>query len=172
MLMRVLGIILIAAGVIIMLTGKGKSQKAKWLVPGIISAILTSSAIIITKKELGTINTLIAASLCMTVALLISLISVFIRGIRSGLSRVAPAEITYSVLSGACICLSLFLFNKSLINANTSISYAIIHITTAITMLLSSVCFKEKLSWKTACGLLLILGGASILIFIVGTYKF
>ena len=50
MLLRIMGIILIFAGVVIILNNKSKSQKAKWLVPGIISAVLTSSAIIIAKK--------------------------------------------------------------------------------------------------------------------------
>lgn len=171
-LLRWLGIILIAAGVMLMLTSKGKSQKTKWLVPGIISALFTASAVIIVKKELGGINSQVALALIMTVALLISLIAVFARGVISGIGRVSSGEVLYSVISAVFVCLAIFLFIKALATGTNSVSYLIMHTTTAVTVVLSWLIFKEKLSWKTACGMLLILCGVAVLIFLVGVYKF
>ncbi len=172
MFLRIIGITLIASGVLIMITGKGKSGKANWLIPGVLSAIFLTSATIMLKKNLSAIDTDITITLCLTIALLILLIAVFIRGIHSGIGRVSPAEILYSILSGICICVFASIFPKALLLGNNAVTYAVLHTSTAISVILAKLIFKDKLSWKTACGLLLIICGAMLIIFLVGVYKF
>ncbi len=172
-LLKIIGIVFIFAGSIIMITGKGKSKNASWLVPGIISSLISCFAYTFAQKEIiGKINVYIVLALTLTAALLISLIAVFIRGISSGIGRVPASEIMFSVLSGVCFCLALASANKALSLGSTSVCYAVMHLGSVFAIIGSCLFFKEKMSWKTACGLLTIVCGTVIMIFLVGVYKF
>lgn len=170
--LRWIGIILITVGIYIMLSSKGKGQKTKWLVPGVASAVLTCIAVIISKKHLSNVNSFVALSLIMTVALLVCLISVFIRGITSGIGRVPAGEILFSIVSAVCYCLAVHFAFKALSFGHDSVSVAIMQMSSIVAILLSCLFFKQKLSWRTACGLLLIVCGVMTLVFLVGVYKF
>lgn len=171
--LRIIGAVFIAAGSIIMISGKSKSKSIGWLLPGCFSAVIIGFAYYFTQKEIiGKINTFITLALALTVSLLISLVAVFIRGITSGIGRVMPSEILFSILSGISFCLAIAAAIKTLTLGHTSVCYAIMHLGSVFSILGASLFFKEKLTWKTACGLLTIVCGIVIVVFLVGVYNF
>lgn len=173
MFFRIVGMIFIAAGAVIMLSSGGKSQKTSFSIPAVITSVIIAGGYTFAKKEiLGSVNIYIVLALALTVALLISLISVFIRGISSGIGRVPANEIIFAVLSGICFCIAVSCANKALTFGHTSAVYAVMHLGSVFSILGGCFFFKEKLTWKTACGLLAIICGIVITVFLVGVYKF
>ena len=151
-------LILIGLGIIFTIS-KSKKNGGKVLILGILAGIATTGTYIIKNSGL-TINSMaVEWTLILTATLLISLIVVFIRGLQHGIGRISFAEIFIIILSGVAAFGAFYFFRLAYFDGNATATTAIVGINIASTATLSALFTKEKVSWKTICGILLIVTG-------------
>ena len=169
LILRIIFLLCIIIGVLLMVTGKKRSKGSGWVLPSILTAALIAASIILDNIGVTTEGE-IKNALISTAVMLIVLIAVFIRAIRSGISRIPLSEIFFSVLCGLAFCAFASCYSSALSLGSNAATVAIRDTSILISIGLAALFFKERISWKSACGLLLIVTGTLLSIFILHSY--
>lgn len=161
--LRIICIVLIAAGIILAVTKKSRSGR-QWILFGLLASIAVVAAFIfnntVHKQALTSVLTI-------TAILLFSLIAVFIRGLQHGIVKIPVSEFLFIILSGVCSAGAWLFYGFADNDASATALTAIISMSLITTAALSAVFAKEKVSWKTVCGLLLITTGTLLYEFLI-----
>lgn len=158
--------VLIAVGIILVVTKKTRSGGVKWLLYGILSSLAAFAAYILSDKNSATDST-VSLALMLTVVLVISLIAVFIRGLQRGISRIPVSEFMFIILSGITAGLAWLCFRAAYYSGSHDTVIAVTSMSVAVSAALAALFLKEKVSWKAVCGLLLIITGTLMYVFMI-----
>ncbi len=162
--LRIICMVLITAGILFAVAKKSRSNN--WLLFGILSAVATLITYIL-GNEITAVSGLISLVLVLTVVLIVSLIAIFIRGMQRGIGKISASELMFILLSGLAAALSWLCFRTAIYDGDFQTTLAIMGASVATSAGFGSLFLKEKLSWKSICGILLIITGTLVYIFAV-----
>ncbi len=135
-----------------------------WWIYAILSAIFASLTAIFAKIGVSHINSNLATAIRTVIILLVAWGIVLFRNEYRGMATLSKHNLFFLVISGIATGLSWIFYFKALQLGKVSQVAPVDKLSVALTILLSVIFLGEALSWKTAIGALLIMGGTIVLI--------
>ena len=136
-----------------------------WWIFALLSALFAALTAIFAKIGVTNVNSNLATAIRTIIILLIAWGIVFFRGEHKSIQALSRHNLFFLVISGLATGLSWIFYFKALQLGKVSQVAPVDKLSVALTILLSVIFLGEALSWKTALGALLIIGGTVILIF-------
>jgi transporter family protein len=136
-----------------------------WWVYALLSALFASLTAIFAKIGVTNVNSNLATAIRTIIILLVAWGIVFFRGEHKSLHSLSKHSLFFLIISGLATGLSWIFYFKALQIGKVSQVAPVDKLSVALTILLSVIFLGEALSWKTALGALLIIGGTIVLIF-------
>ncbi len=135
-----------------------------WWVYALLSALFASLTAIFAKIGISGVNSNLATAIRTIVILFIAWGIVFFRGEYKTLYTLSKHNLIFLMISGIATGLSWIFYFKALQIGKVSQVAPVDKLSVALTIILSVIFLGEALSWKTAVGALLIIGGTIVLI--------
>jgi transporter family protein len=135
-----------------------------WWVYALLSAFFAALTAIFAKIGVTHVNSNLATAIRTIIILLIAWGIVFFRGEHRTIQNLSKHNLFFLIISGLATGLSWIFYFKALQLGKVSQVAPVDKLSVALTIVLSVVFLGEVLSWKTALGALLIIGGTVILI--------
>ena len=164
---QIICIVLIAVGIILVITKRARSGGSKWILFGILTALASVATYLLADFGVSVKSSILSLTLMLTVVLVASLVAVFIRGLQHGIGKIPMSEFMFIILSGLAAGLGWLCFRTAYIDGHTNTVLAITSMTVATSPALAALFLKEKVSWKSICGILLIITGTLMYVFMV-----
>src|SRR6266849_6883407 len=136
-----------------------------WWIYALLSALFASLTAVFAKIGVTNVNSNLATAIRTIIILLVAWGIVFFRGEHKALHGLSKHSLFFLVISGLATGLSWIFYFKALQMGKVSQVAPVDKLSVALTILLSVIFLGEALSWKTAVGALLIIGGTVVLIF-------
>ncbi|HCL84308.1 MAG TPA: hypothetical protein DIC22_10045 [Chitinophagaceae bacterium] len=136
-----------------------------WWVYALLSALFASLTAIFAKMGVTDVNSNLATAIRTVVILLVAWGIVFFRGEYKTIHNLSKQHLFFLIVSGLATGLSWIFYFKALQIGKVSQVAPVDKLSVALTIVLSVIFLGEALSWKTAIGALLIIGGTMVLIF-------
>ena len=164
-----IGITLIAVGTFLMIEKKDvqKSDVPKnrrWIFYAFGSAVFASLTSILGKIGISGVESNLGTAIRTGVVLIMSWIMVFVSGKGKELGGIPKKELVFICLSGVATGGSWICYYKALQDGPASVVVPIDKLSILVTVLFSYIVFHEKLSKKTALGLILTVGGTLLML--------
>ncbi len=160
------GIVLIAIGTLLMIekknTTKTKIQKDKsgeWLLYAIGSAVFASLTAILGKIGISGVESNLGTAIRTGVVLVMAWLMVLVKGKQKEIHAIDKKELSFICFSGIATGGSWLCYYKALQDGPASVVVPIDKLSILVTVAFSFFVFKEKLTRKSAAGLLLIVLG-------------
>lgn len=167
-LTRGLGVVLIAAGTLLMIEKKsgetGKTGGTAWLWYAVGSAVFASLTAILGKVGISGVESNLGTAIRTGVVLVMSWVMVFVAGKQPALKAIPKHELGFICLSGLATGGSWLCYYRALQDGPASLVVPIDKLSILVTVLFSYVVFHEKLSRRSALGLLLLVGGTLVML--------
>lgn len=167
-LTRGLGVVLIAAGTLLMIEKKagetGKTEGTAWLWYALGSAVFASLTAILGKVGISGVESNLGTAIRTGVVLVMSWVMVFVAGKQPALKAIPKRELGFIYLSGLATGGSWLCYYRALQDGPASLVVPIDKLSILVTVLFSYVVFHEKLSRRSALGLLLLVGGTLVML--------
>lgn len=167
-LTRGLGVVLIAAGTLLMIEKKagetGKTEGTAWLWYALGSAVFASLTAILGKVGISGVESNLGTAIRTGVVLVMSWVMVFVAGKQPALKAIPKRELGFIYLSGLATGGSWLCYYRALQDGPASLVAPIDKLSILVTVLFSYVVFHEKLSRRSALGLLLLVGGTLVML--------
>lgn len=163
---KIISSCLLAVGIILAALKKSKAS-SRWVISGIAACLAAAAAYIICFGKFSVVGSVINLTLALTVALLLSLIAVFIRGLQRGIGKTPFGEIVFLLLSGLTGGAAWIAANRAFSFTASNNVNAILTADLALAAAISAVFLKEKVSWKAICGILLIITGTMLSLYLI-----
>ena len=167
-LTRGLGVVLIAAGTLLMIEKKagetGKTEGTAWLWYAVGSAVFASLTAILGKVGISGVESTVATAIRTIVVLLFSWAMVFLVGSQDRLGSIGGKTLLFLILSGLATGGSWLCYYRALQDGPASLVAPIDKLSILVTVLFSYVAFHEKLSRRSALGLVLLVGGTLVML--------
>lgn len=167
-LTRGLGVVLIAAGTLLMIEKKagetGKTGGTAWLWYALGSAVFASLTAILGKVGISGVESNLGTAIRTGVVLVMSWVMVFVAGKQPALKAIPKRELGFIYLSGLATGGSWLCYYRALQDGPASLVAPIDKLSILVTVLFSYVVFHEKLSRRSALGLLLLVGGTLVML--------
>jgi transporter family protein len=136
-----------------------------WWIYALLSALFASLTAIFAKIGVTNVNSNLATAIRTVIILVIAWAIVFFRGEQKMIQSISRHSLIFLIISGLATGLSWIFYFKALQLGKVSQVAPVDKLSVALTIVLSVVFLGEALSWKTALGALLIIGGTLVLIF-------
>jgi len=136
-----------------------------WWIYALLSALFASLTAIFAKIGVTNVNSNLATAVRTVIILVIAWAIVFFRGEQKMIQSISRHSLIFLIISGLATGLSWIFYFKALQLGKVSQVAPVDKLSVALTIVLSVVFLGEALSWKTALGALLIIGGTLVLIF-------
>ena len=136
-----------------------------WWIYALLSALFASLTAIFAKIGVTNVNSNLATAIRTVIILLIAWGIVFFRGEYKMIQNLSRHNLFFLVISGLATGLSWVFYFKALQMGKVSQVAPVDKLSVALTIVLSVIFLGEALTWKTALGALLIIGGTIVLIF-------
>ena len=155
----------IAAGTLLMTFSGKKSVSAdrpkgkRWLIFAVLSAVFASLTAILGKIGISGVDSDLGTAIRTFVVLIMAWLVVFVSGKRSLVRHVEKRDLLFICLSGIATGASWLCYYKALHDGLASVVVPIDKLSILITILFSFLVFKEKLTARSAVGLVLIVAG-------------
>mgnify|MGYP004593828837 FL=1 len=163
-----IGIALIAVGTFLMIEKKDvKSdipKNKRWIIYALGSAVFASLTAILGKIGISDVESNIGTEIRTGVVLVMSWIMVFVTGKQNKIKNISKKELGFICLSGLATGGSWLCYYKALHDGPASVVVPIDKLSIFVTILFSYIVFREKLSKKTAFGLVLTVGGTLLML--------
>lgn len=164
-----IGITLIAVGTFLMIEKKDvqKSDVPKnrrWIFYAFGSAVFASLTSILGKIGISGVESNLGTSIRSGVVLIMSWMMVLVSGKGKELGGIPKKELVFICLSGVATGGSWICYYKALQDGPASVVVPIDKLSILVTILFSYIVFHEKLSKKTALGLILTVGGTLLML--------
>lgn len=163
------GVLLIAVGTFLMIEKKasekdGKAGEKGWLLYALLSAVFASLTAILGKVGISGVTSNLGTAIRTGVVLVMSWLMVFVTGKKSavrrpGIKEIPGREFLFIILSGFATGGSWLCYYKALQDGPASVVVPIDKLSILVTVAFSYFVFHEKLTKKSAFGLLLIVAG-------------
>ena len=166
-LLKVLAVVLIAVGTFLMIQKKKSEQKEinkAWIIYASLSAVFASSTAILGKIGISNIESNLGTAIRTCVVLIMAWIVVLTTGKRKEINNVSKKELGFIVLSGLATGASWLCYYRALQNGPASVIVPIDKLSILVTISFSYIVLHEKLSKKSCCGLVFIVGGTLIML--------
>lgn len=168
-LLKLVCVILIAIGTFMMIQKK-ENVKAKesnskaWLFYAVLSAVFASLTSILGKVGIENINSNLGTAIRTCVVLVMAWIVVFVTGKQKTIREISGKELGFICLSGLATGGSWLCYYKALQDGLASVVVPIDKLSILVTIAFSYLVFHEKLTRKSAIGLVLIVVGTLLMI--------
>lgn len=163
-----IGIALIAVGTFLMIEKKDvKSdipKNKRWIIYALGSAVFASLTAILGKIGISDVESNLGTAIRTGVVLVMSWIMVFVTGKQNKIKAISKKELGFICLSGLATGGSWLCYYKALHDGPASVVVPIDKLSILVTILFSYIVFREKLSKKTAFGLVLTVGGTLLML--------
>lgn len=163
-----IGIAFIAVGTFLMIEKKDvKSdipKNKRWIIYALGSAVFASLTAILGKIGISDVESNLGTAIRTGVVLVMSWIMVFITDKQNKIKVISKKELGFICLSGLATGGSWLCYYKALHDGPASVVVPIDKLSILVTILFSYIVFREKLSKKTAFGLVLTVGGTLLML--------
>lgn len=167
-LTKAMGIVLIGAGTFLMIEKKDadfKKQKGKsWLLYAMGSAVFASLTSILGKIGISNVESNLGTAVRTCVVLLMAWVMVFVTGKQHTIRNIQKKELVFICLSGIATGASWMCYYKALQDGLASVVVPIDKLSVLVTVAFSYIVFHEKLSKKSAVGLVSIVAGTLVML--------
>ena len=157
------GVVLIAAGTFLMIEKKDveqkEGQKKSWFLYAAGSAIFASLTSILGKIGISGVESNLGTAIRTAVVLLMAWVMVFVAGKAGEVRKIPKNELGFICLSGIATGASWLCYYRALQDGLASIVVPIDKLSILVTLAFSYFVFHERLSKKSAIGLVLIVAG-------------
>lgn len=158
-----IGVVLIAAGTFLMIEKKDvkqkEDQKKSWFLYAAGSAIFASLTSILGKIGISGVESNLGTAIRTAVVLLMAWVMVFVAGKAGEVRKIPKNELGFICLSGIATGASWLCYYRALQDGPASIVVPIDKLSILVTLAFSYFVFHERLSKKSAIGLVLIVAG-------------
>ena len=135
-----------------------------WWTYALLAALFAALTAVFAKIGVSGVNSDLATAIRTIVILLITWSIVFFRNESRGLSFLSKHNLIFLILSGVATGLSWIFYFKALQVGKVSQVAPVDKLSVALAIILSALFLGEPLTWRTAIGAMLIIGGTIILI--------
>ena len=160
---KVIGIVLIAAGTFLMVEKKDTHPRQAggrgWLLYAVGSAVFASLTSILGKAGISGVESNLGTAIRTGVVLVMAWVMVFATGKGKALSRIPKKELGFICLSGLATGASWLCYYKALQDGLASVVVPVDKLSILVTVGFSYIVFHERLTRKTASGLLFLVAG-------------
>lgn len=164
---KVAAVVSIGTGTMLMITKKESEKKQEhkkeWLIYAILSAVFASLTAILGKIGIEGIDSNLGTAIRTTVVLLMAWMMVGVTGKYHKIQEIEKKELVFILLSGLATGASWLCYYRALQNGPASVVVPIDKLSILVTVFFSWVVFHEKLSKKSALGLVCIVTGTLLL---------
>ena len=158
-----IGVVLIAAGTFLMIEKKDvkqkEDQKKSWFLYAAGSAIFASLTSILGKIGISGVESNLGTAIRTAVVLLMAWVMVFVAGKAGEVRKIPKNELGFICLSGIATGASWLCYYRALQDGLASIVVPIDKLSILVTVAFSYFVFHERLSKKSAIGLVLVVAG-------------
>ena len=158
-----IGVVLIAAGTFLMIEKKDveqkEDQKKSWFLYAAGSAIFASLTSILGKIGISGVESNLGTAIRTAVVLLMAWVMVFVAGKAGEVRKIPKNELGFICLSGIATGASWLCYYRALQDGLASVVVPIDKLSILVTVAFSYFVFHERLSKKSAIGLVLIVAG-------------
>ncbi len=163
-----IGITLIAVGTFLMIEKKdvqqGIEKNRRWIFYAFGSAVFASLTAILGKIGISDIESNLGTAIRTCVVLLMSWVMVFVTGKGTEIKCIGKKELCFICLSGLATGASWLCYYKALHDGLASVVVPIDKLSIIVTIIFSYAVFHERLSKKSAFGLILTVGGTLLML--------
>lgn len=165
---KAVSIVFIGAGTMLMISRKeSKAQEEQqtggWLVYAVLSAVFASLTAILGKVGITGIDSNLGTAIRTMVVLFMAWLMVLISGKRQEVKKVHKRELGFIVLSGLATGASWLCYYRALQGGPASVVVPIDKLSILVTIAFSRIVFHEKLTKKSALGVVCITAGTVLL---------
>lgn len=163
--MKLLGTALLGTGIILMQEKKqGELSKSrKWVVYAVLSAVFAALTSILAKVGITGVESNLGTAIRTGVVLVMAWAIVFAKGKQTEVKNLDRKELMYIILSGFATGASWLCYYYAVQNGEVSVVVPIDKMSVVVTVVLSYIVFKEKLSRKALIGLGLLVVGTLVM---------
>lgn len=163
-----IAVILIGIGTFMMIEKKAdsgeKTEKKRWLLYAVLSAVFASLTSILGKIGIDGIESNLGTAIRTGVVLVMAWLIVFVKGKQHTLKVIPQNELGFICLSGLATGGSWLCYYKALQDGLASVVVPIDKLSILVSIGFSALVFKERLSKKAAFGLVLIVVGTLMML--------
>lgn len=165
---KIIFVLLIGIGTMMMITKKdiktdsGKNSSG-WLIYAVLSAVFASLTSILGKIGIEGIDSNLGTAIRTTVVLLMAWLMVFVTQKQKEINKIEKKELCFICLSGLATGASWLFYYRALQEGPASVVVPIDKLSMLVTIAFSWIVFHEKLTKKSAAGVLLITAGTLLL---------
>ena len=166
-LVKGVAIVLIAVGTFLMIEKKkstNSENKSSWLLFAFGSALFAALTAILGKIGISGVESNLGTAIRTFVVLIMSWIMVLVTGKKDKVKEVPKNELIFICLSGIATVASWLCYYRALQDGLASVVVPVDKLSILVTILFSYIVFHEKLSVKSAIGLVGIVAGTLIMI--------
>ena len=165
LVMKLLGTALLGTGIILMQEKKqGELSKSrKWVVYAVLSAVFGALTSILAKVGITGVESNLGTAIRTGVVLVMAWAIVFAKGKQTEVKNLDRKELMYIILSGFATGASWLCYYYAVQNGEVSVVVPIDKMSVVVTVVLSYIVFKEKLSRKALIGLGLLVVGTLVM---------
>lgn len=166
-LVKGVAIVLIAIGTFLMIEKKkstNSENKSSWLLFAFGSALFAALTAILGKIGISGVESNLGTAIRTFVVLIMSWVMVFVTGKKDKIKEVPKNELIFICLSGIATGASWLCYYRALQDGLASVVVPVDKLSILVTILFSYIVFHEKLSVKSAIGLVGIVAGTLIMI--------
>lgn len=163
-ILKIISCILIIVGTFLMVNKSEHSNNKKWLLYAILTAIFTSVSAIISKIGLRDINPSLGNFYRTIIVFILIWFYVIIKKKQKDIITIKRQTWIYLIISGFTTSLSWLFYFYALKNGEASMVFPIEKLSVVVSIGLSYVILKEKMTKKSIIGLILIIIGTLILL--------
>ena len=159
---------LIGVGTMMMITRKEEStdnsgKDGSWLIYAVLSAVFASLTAILGKIGISGVDSNLGTAIRTTVVLAMAWLMVFMKGKQHEVSRIEKKEFLFIGLSGIATGASWLCYYRALQEGPASVVVPIDKLSILVTIAFSWIVFHEKLTRKSAVGVVLITLGTVLM---------
>lgn len=163
---KLTGTALLSIGIFLMIERKDaesvETQKT-WMLYAILSAVFAALTSILAKIGISGVESNLGTAIRTGVVLVMAWLVVFMKGKQSQVNIIDKKELLFIALSGLATGASWLCYYYAIQNGIVSVVVPIDKLSILVTVLFSYFIFKEKLSRKALCGLLLMVTGTLVM---------
>lgn len=166
---KALCMVLIGAGTLLMIEKKNvggqlKAEKHGWLFYAVLSAVFAALTTLLGKVGVEHIDSNLGTAIRTVFVLLMAWAIVFAKGKQKQIVSIDRKSWLFLILSGVATGLSWLCYYRALQTGNASLVAPIDKLSIVFTVAFSRVVLKERLSWKSVLGLVLMVAGTLLLL--------
>lgn len=168
-LLKGISVVLIGIGTLMMIDKKDtqeakNTQNGSWLIYAVLSAVFASLTSILGKIGISGVDSNLGTAIRTTVVLVMAWLMVFLKGKQHEVSGIEKRELGFIVLSGFATGGSWLCYYRALQEGPASVVVPIDKLSILVTLAFSGIVFHEKLSRKSAAGVVLLTAGTLLLV--------